>query len=143
MTANISGYTVLYNSLPDSFPRRGLESGYARLPHHICYPLSQYTLYYKLNSVNVGVYQAVQGVVTATCPIHPSATAIKVKSRDQAYKIGAIKGSRWLLGPKLDQSKLILQFYPYGNTTTNSKNCLLYTSPSPRDATLSRMPSSA
>ena len=25
----------------------------------------------------------------------------------------------------------------------NSKNCLLYTSPSPRDATLSRMPSSA
>ena len=26
---------------------------------------------------------------------------------------------------------------------TNSKTCLLYTSPSPRDATLSRMPSSA
>ena len=29
------------------------------------------------------------------------------------------------------------------NTAVNYKNCLLYTSPSPRDATLSRMPSSA
>ena len=27
--------------------------------------------------------------------------------------------------------------------STNNENCLLYTSPSPRDATLSRMPSSA
>ena len=30
-----------------------------------------------------------------------------------------------------------------GKTTTTSSICLLYTSPSPRDATLSRMPSSA
>ena len=30
-----------------------------------------------------------------------------------------------------------------GRTFTVSRNCLLYTSPSPRDATLSRMPSSA
>ena len=29
------------------------------------------------------------------------------------------------------------------STTTKLKGCLLYTSPSPRDATLSRMPSSA
>ena len=29
------------------------------------------------------------------------------------------------------------------NGTDNSSTCLLYTSPSPRDATLSRMPSSA
>ena len=29
------------------------------------------------------------------------------------------------------------------NLETQMKNCLLYTSPSPRDATLSRMPSSA
>ena len=29
------------------------------------------------------------------------------------------------------------------NFNTQSKTCLLYTSPSPRDATLSRMPSSA
>ena len=49
-----------------------------------------------------------QGVVTAICPVHPSATAIKVKSRDQAYKIGAIKGSRWLFGLK---SKLISKAY--------------------------------
>ena len=54
-----------------------------------------------------------QGVVTAICPIHPSATAIKVKSRDQAYKIGAIEGSRWLLGPKL--AKLILSIWKYHN----------------------------
>ena len=30
-----------------------------------------------------------------------------------------------------------------GNTTTGLKTCLLYTSPSPRDRTRSRMPSSA
>ena len=32
---------------------------------------------------------------------------------------------------------------PYGCVITQNKICLLYTSPSPRDATLSRMPSSA
>ena len=35
------------------------------------------------------------------------------------------------------------QFEPYGVTTLISLACLLYTSPSPRDGTLSRMPSSA
>ena len=32
---------------------------------------------------------------------------------------------------------------PYGEKIAKSETCLLYTSPSPRDATLSRMPSSA
>ena len=44
---------------------------------------------------------------------------------------------------------LIVDADPQGNASTglgltyNDRNCLLYTSPSPRDATLSRMPSSA
>ena len=33
--------------------------------------------------------------------------------------------------------------YPISRATYNAGGCLLYTSPSPRDATLSRMPSSA
>ena len=33
--------------------------------------------------------------------------------------------------------------YPKRNVPGHTRNCLLYTSPSPRDATLSRMPSSA
>ena len=41
---------------------------------------------------------------------------------------------------KLDITKLSYHAYAY---LTESYNCLLYTSPSPRDATLSRMPSSA
>ena len=36
-----------------------------------------------------------------------------------------------------------LNEFIYDYFKTNSKICLLYTSPSPRDATLSRMPSSA
>ena len=40
-----------------------------------------------------------------------------------------------------DQSLLHTGDWPYGRT--NHYYCLLYTSPSPRDATLSRMPSSA
>ena len=34
-------------------------------------------------------------------------------------------------------------FISYSENTITLKSCLLYTSPSPRDATLSRMPSSA
>ena len=36
-----------------------------------------------------------------------------------------------------------LHHYDAGDVTTSNKCCLLYTSPSPRDATLARMPSSA
>ena len=46
-----------------------------------------------------------QGVVTAMCPVLPSATAIKVKSKDQAHTQAAIKGSRWRLGHKYDQNQ--------------------------------------
>ena len=37
----------------------------------------------------------------------------------------------------------VLSVQPSGGFVANNYNCLLYTSPSPRDATLSRMPSSA
>ena len=40
-----------------------------------------------------------------------------------------------------DQSKNILEYYKV--TADTLKTCLLYTSPSPRDGLLSRMPSSA
>ena len=40
-------------------------------------------------------------------------------------------------GPKADKDEKFLWFHK------QSTSCLLYTSPSPRDATLSRMPSSA
>ena len=46
-----------------------------------------------------------QGVVTAMCPVLPSATAIKAKSKDQAHRRAAIKGSRYNLGNKLDQNR--------------------------------------
>ena len=37
----------------------------------------------------------------------------------------------------------ILEWFDANEEIEHSENCLLYTSPSPRDATLSRMPSSA
>ena len=43
------------------------------------------------------------------------------------------------LGTAGDADKNVMSL----NSTKGSKSCLLYTSPSPRDATLSRMPSSA
>ena len=46
-----------------------------------------------------------QGVVTVMCPVLPAATAIKVKSRDQAYRRATIKGSRWCSGHKYDQNQ--------------------------------------
>ena len=49
--------------------------------------------------------QYIQGVVTAICSVLPAATAIKVKSRDQAHGRAMIKGSRWRSGHKCDQNQ--------------------------------------
>ena len=48
------------------------------------------------------------------------------------------EGEPWLLDTGATQ-----HFSYSSSGMTDYKNCLLYTSPSPRDATLSRMPSSA
>ena len=47
------------------------------------------------------------------------------------------------LGNKYYESKNGKRWVIYANTIDASKICLLYTSPSPRDGLLSRMPSSA
>ena len=47
----------------------------------------------------------------------------------------------WATGRSLDAEKGGV--YQYKKKTSRARRCLLYTSPSPRDATLSRMPSSA
>ena len=39
------------------------------------------------------------------CSVLPAATAIKVKSRDQAHRRATIKGSRWRSGHKYDQNQ--------------------------------------
>ena len=39
------------------------------------------------------------------CSVLPAATAIKVKSRDQAHRRATIKGSRWRSGNKYDQNQ--------------------------------------
>ena len=44
---------------------------------------------------------------------------------------------------QLSRSSEKLKYCLVGHSEVRSKGCLLYTSPSPRDATLSRMPSSA
>ena len=46
------------------------------------------------------------------------------------------------LQPRMDKAFAAMQELEAG-ATANPDDCLLYTSPSPRDATLSRMPSSA
>ena len=46
-------------------------------------------------------------------------------------------------GTVTDQVTITVDFLPSAGINSNTTSCLLYTSPSPRDATLSRMPSSA
>ena len=59
-----------------------------------------------LSILPLEIQLASQGVVAAMCPVLPSATAIKVKSKGQAHTRAAIKGSRWWLGYKLyDQNQ--------------------------------------
>ena len=58
---------------------------------------------------------------------------------------GSFKGLEYLADPvpgKLKNRVNIMYLHGIG-WTEDRNNCLLYTSPSPRDATLSRMPSSA
>ena len=68
-------------------------------------------------------------------------------STSKGQPTGAIKGvSNMLMTLKKDSegSPIIVVFDAKGKTFRNEiYSCLLYTSPSPRDATLSRMPSSA
>ena len=77
-----------------------------------------------------------------------SCDAILKKAREENVDIIGLSG---LITPSLDEMVYVakemqrLNFkipLMIGGATT-SKTCLLYTSPSPRDATLSRMPSSA
>ena len=57
-------------------------------------------------------------------------------------KVGNSTGERGLLGLAFHPNYIDNGFFFVNYTGTNG-DCLLYTSPSPRDATLSRMPSSA
>ena len=64
-----------------------------------------------------------------------------------ALAIGAIAGIIFVKGFTWEQEKLklddVLGVWPLHGIAGSWGGCLLYTSPSPRDATLSRMPSSA
>ena len=62
------------------------------------------------------------------------------KFLDNKDKLGLSKMAYNFLGGVIKNASSLSAFF---NPTINSYSCLLYTSPSPRDATLSRMPSSA
>ena len=61
-------------------------------------------------------------------------------TKDVARKYGKIAGNK-IAEPKL-QNKMMIELNDL-LTSGSGKGCLLYTSPSPRDGLLSRMPSSA
>ena len=67
---------------------------------------------------------------------------IIIKNADHVGKDSAVVPASRLIGDVLKQltEKGYLNNYEYED---NGKGCLLYTSPSPRDRTRSRMPSSA
>ncbi len=54
------------------------------------------------------------------CSVLPAATAIKVKSRDQAHRRAMIKESRWCSGHKYDQNKKNARRCIYHAHTINS-----------------------
>ena len=71
-----------------------------------------------------------------------------MKRRDsiKTMFLGSLGATLTLKSCITSEDKLMLDQvwqYNYGRTYEELKCCLLYTSPSPRDATLSRMPSSA
>ena len=104
---------VVYDALSEG-PIEGLANGSAGI---------------YLNStplVNKGEYKKFEAIKT-TCTVSASSTTVTVAT-------GAIDDIDTTLGTR------VVQIVGAGKQGTS---CLLYTSPSPRDATLSRMPSSA
>ena len=82
--------------------------------------------------------------------VHTESSKPATVQRHQAFKLAypetlAQGKARLLFEDMISRAeKKILQSRRIANTASLEKNsCLLYTSPSPRDATLSRMPSSA
>ena len=70
-----------------------------------------------------------------TFRVHPDANKIEVREAIQKiFSVSVLQVNTQIVRGKRRR---------FGKTMGQSKACLLYTSPSPRDATLSRMPSSA
>ena len=70
---------------------------------------------------------------------------IKIGKKVPAWTLEAT-GEKTIQSKELLGQNIVLYFYPRDNTpgcTTEAQDCLLYTSPSPRDQRGSRMPSSA
>ena len=77
-------------------------------------------------------------IQTPICDFGQKAHDFKLKSTDnKILTLEDIKGENGTL------IMFICNHCPYVKAVTKDITCLLYTSPSPRDATLSRMPSSA
>ena len=68
-----------------------------------------------------------------------------VKNKDISDKklSNIIKGPDFPTGGELIYSRAIEELYQTGKGSITIRGCLLYTSPSPRDLSTSRMPSSA
>ena len=64
--------------------------------------------------------------------------AVRLISEKEHDRIRFVKANYWSLSAKCEKDKV-----EFDAKLQSFKGCLLYTSPSPRDATLSRMPSSA
>ena len=77
-------------------------------------------------------YQGVSGSYSESCAktMYPNCETLPCKTFDECFE-------------KAKDDSEIRALIPESNKTTGNIGCLLYTSPSPRDATLSRMPSSA
>ena len=68
----------------------------------------------------------------------------KIKSEKKYHDLNLIDEYAWVDQPNiLEVLKDANKLDPEVKNYIKANNCLLYTSPSPRDATLSRMPSSA
>ena len=63
-----------------------------------------------------------------------------IVTRSFPPEVGGMQSLMWGLSRELSKNFMIKVFADY---IDNHKDCLLYTSPSPRDTTASRMPSSA
>ena len=70
-------------------------------------------------------------------PLSPVNTPILYEERVQLFSAALLFNERGTLPLTSDDPEGVIRFWSL------HKPCLLYTSPSPRDATLSRMPSSA
>ena len=123
--------TFPHENAPTRKPQTGLLTHYMTGEYDL---ENSFVLGDRLSDMQLATNLGAKGIFISNNKSHTDADANKNIEQKTIDETIVLTTSEW---------KTIYHFLKNPNRTSTVRSCLLYTSPSPRDATLSRMPSSA